>query len=187
MVCRRLPGSEPMVQPQNAGLGFLCLRWLALSAIGPCSVSRHEASTNPQCKSVESIKAHALWFPNTTAGFLSLELSGTRNQAVPTRKHAAVSLAQAIPEAPYELTCLGHGPPPRPLVPVRYQPDGTRQQAHLNLKLSQQSRWHHVRDKPQASTGSRSLTTQTPSPDSCASGASSQCLLVTGAALFHGQ
>ncbi|KAL7818269.1 hypothetical protein V8C26DRAFT_428199 [Trichoderma gracile] len=41
---------------------------------------------------------------------------------------------------------------PEARVPWRYQPDGTRQQAHLNLKLSQQSRWHHVRDMGQAST-----------------------------------
>ncbi|KAL7812600.1 hypothetical protein V8C44DRAFT_64393 [Trichoderma aethiopicum] len=95
-------------------------------AIGPCSVSRHEASTNPQCKSVERIKAHALWFPNTTAGFLSLELRAER---------------YAKSSGSYAKTCR-----------LRYRPDGTRQQAHLNLNLSQQSRWHHVRDKPQAST-----------------------------------
>ncbi|KAL7783540.1 hypothetical protein V8C43DRAFT_294038 [Trichoderma afarasin] len=58
-----------------------------------------------------------------------------------------------------------------------------RQHPHLNLKLSHQSRWHHVRDRPKQSVSA-------PRDNSDAIRASRRCssqrLLVTGAALIHG-
>ncbi|KAL7948484.1 hypothetical protein V8C42DRAFT_314605 [Trichoderma barbatum] len=49
MVCRRHPGSEPMVQPHS----LVSSRWLYCIAIGSRSISSHGTSTNMQRKSIE--------------------------------------------------------------------------------------------------------------------------------------